>query len=286
MTQEPQKNNSILIVIAIIGVVGTIVASTIGAMASYNIEKERQGFELTRIALVSIATQGGATQMVLESTVNAPTELPAPTYTPPPTYTPFPTLPPTPTATLFVPPADGILFQDNFDSGDLSQWKQLSGQWIVTGGKLTKLVDGGTGNTYQWISLDKPEWKNYTLSLDVTVPYYSNTAIVVRNDTSNQQLIGVDIYDSNDINLSLISNNPRDNTFIAGDIGFQIPISSNVNFQLEIQGNSYTLRVNGREIKNVTISGYESGGISIGSICTSDGDGCATFDNIEVTYLP
>ncbi len=224
--------------------------------------------------------------------ITLPTNTPLPTYTPQPTYTPFPTLLPTetpiptPTATLFVPPVDGVLFQDNFDSGDLSQWKQLSGQWIVTGGKLTKLVDGGTGNTYQWISLDKPEWKNYTLSLDVNVSYYSNTAIVVRNDSSNQQLIGIDIYDSNDINLSLISNNPRDNTFIAGDIGFQIPISSNVNFQLEVQGNSYTLRVNGREIKNVTISGYESGGISIGSICTSDGDGCTTFDNIKVTYLP
>jgi hypothetical protein len=88
MTQEPQKSNAVLILIAIIGVVGTIVATAIGVIGNYNIEKLRQDAELTRIALVSIATQGGATQMVLQSTVNAPTEPPAPTYTPYPTLIP------------------------------------------------------------------------------------------------------------------------------------------------------------------------------------------------------
>jgi type II secretory pathway pseudopilin PulG len=83
MTQEPQKN-VVLIVIAIIGVVGTIVASGIGAFVNYNIEKERQGFELTRIALVSIVTQGGATQVSMASTISAPTDLPFPIYSPSP----------------------------------------------------------------------------------------------------------------------------------------------------------------------------------------------------------
>lgn len=168
MTQEPQKNNSVLIVIAIIGVVGTIVASAIGAMANYNIEKERQGFELTRIALISIATQGGVTQMALESTVNAPTELPASTYTPPPTYTPFPTLPPTPTATLFVPPADGILFQDNFDTTMSPDWIQRGGTWLVSDGQLTMLADEGNIN---WIALHKPEWTNYIVSVKINLTY-------------------------------------------------------------------------------------------------------------------
>jgi hypothetical protein len=56
------KNNTVLIV-AIIGVIGTIVATTIGVIGNYvgnyNIEKLRQESELTRIALVAIATQGG-----------------------------------------------------------------------------------------------------------------------------------------------------------------------------------------------------------------------------------
>jgi hypothetical protein len=93
MTQESQKSNVVLIVIAIIGVIGTIVASIIGVIGNYNIEKLRQQTELTRMALVSIATQSGATQMVLQSTVNAATS------------TPFPVLIPAvdiPTATLFL----------------------------------------------------------------------------------------------------------------------------------------------------------------------------------------
>lgn len=91
MAQEPQKNNAALIIIAIIGVMGTIVATTIGVIGNFNIEKMRQEAELTRIALVSIATQGGATQVSMASTISAPTSTPYPTNELPPTYTPFPT---------------------------------------------------------------------------------------------------------------------------------------------------------------------------------------------------
>jgi len=88
MNPEPHKSNIVLIMIAIIGVIGTVIGATITVIGNYNVEKLRQETELTRIALVSIATQGGATQMVLQSTINAPTELPAPTYTPFPTLIP------------------------------------------------------------------------------------------------------------------------------------------------------------------------------------------------------
>ena len=67
MTQEPNKSNIILIIIAIIGVCGTVIGATITVMGNINVEKIRQETELTRIALPSIATQ-----MVLQSTVNAP----------------------------------------------------------------------------------------------------------------------------------------------------------------------------------------------------------------------
>ena len=64
MAQEPQKVISVVIIIAIIGVIGAIVAATISVKGNYNIEKLRQEAELTRIALVSNTTQGGATQTV------------------------------------------------------------------------------------------------------------------------------------------------------------------------------------------------------------------------------
>lgn len=84
MNQEPHKSNVALIVIAIIGVIGTIAGAAITVFGNYNVEKLRQETELTRIALVSIATQGGATQMVLQSTVDAPTPTFFEAYTPVP----------------------------------------------------------------------------------------------------------------------------------------------------------------------------------------------------------
>ena len=88
MSQEPHKNNVVLIVIAIIGVIGTIIAAVITVSGNYNVEKLRQETELTRIALVSIPTQDVATQAIIQNTENSPTEPPAPTYTPNPTQTP------------------------------------------------------------------------------------------------------------------------------------------------------------------------------------------------------
>ena len=87
MTQEPKKDNTVLIVVAIIGVVGTIIAATIGAVTTYNVEKIRQETELTRIAMVS----NGVTQPSLTTQPTAITEIKvditetsmdyAPTYT-------------------------------------------------------------------------------------------------------------------------------------------------------------------------------------------------------------
>ncbi len=62
MTQETQKNNSAVIIVAIIGIIGTIIATTIGVIGNYNVEKLRQDAELTRIALISTNAQAGSTQ--------------------------------------------------------------------------------------------------------------------------------------------------------------------------------------------------------------------------------
>jgi hypothetical protein len=72
MTQESQKSNTVLIIIAIIGVVGTIVAATIGAIGNYNTEKLRQEAELTRIALASNSIQNGITQVPMTSAASTP----------------------------------------------------------------------------------------------------------------------------------------------------------------------------------------------------------------------
>jgi ABC-type lipoprotein release transport system permease subunit len=54
MTQESPKSNIVLIIIAIIGVVGTITASVIGGISNYNIERLRQQSELTNCSFAKI----------------------------------------------------------------------------------------------------------------------------------------------------------------------------------------------------------------------------------------
>ena len=65
MTQEPQHKSNTVLIVAIIGLIGTVIAAIITVMGNYNVEKLRQETELTRIALVSVATQEEATQTAI-----------------------------------------------------------------------------------------------------------------------------------------------------------------------------------------------------------------------------
>lgn len=59
--------------------------------------------------------------------------------------------------------------------------------------------------------------------------------------------------------------------------------TSGSTMELQVEGDTYTLRVNGRAIQTITIAGYSSGGISLGLACTYN---CPSFDNVKVIYLP
>jgi hypothetical protein len=62
MSPESQKNNTAIILIAIIGVFGTIAAALITAVSNYNVEKLRQETELTRAALAPLPPQSEENQ--------------------------------------------------------------------------------------------------------------------------------------------------------------------------------------------------------------------------------
>lgn len=76
MTQEPHKNNIVLIMIAIITVLGTIVVAVVNEIGNYNVEKLRQEAELTRIALISVPTQDGTEPVATASAISAPADIP------------------------------------------------------------------------------------------------------------------------------------------------------------------------------------------------------------------
>jgi hypothetical protein len=152
MTQEPHKSNIVLIV-AIIGVIGTTVGAIINVIGNYNIEKLRQESELTRIVLVSIATQGGATQVSMESTISAPT---IPLY---PTQSPFPQDTNTPIPISTQTP-DTRLFWDDFEMGLKPEWITLKGYCTMSNGRLT-CSEGDSR-----IEVGDFSWSNYKLTFD------------------------------------------------------------------------------------------------------------------------
>jgi type II secretory pathway pseudopilin PulG len=160
MSKEPAKSNTSVIVIAIIGALSTICAASIGAVTTYNVEKMRQESELTRIALVSIVTQGGATQESMASTISAPADTPYPTQTLQPTFTPYPTYTSAPLPTI--PPTASIVFPftDTFDSQLDPAWKVVNGTPLIMNGALRST----NGN----LSLELPGnfSPNYVISFD------------------------------------------------------------------------------------------------------------------------
>jgi len=162
MTQEPHKSNIALIIIAIIGVIGTVIGATITVIGNYNVEKLRQETELTRIALVLIATQGGATQASMASTISAPTSTPYPTNELQPTYTPYPTYTPVPFPTIPPTASVSLPFEDTFDLRAKPEW-QPTGAWRVVDGHY---IGDKENDNLQTTFIGGENWQNYRI--DVT----------------------------------------------------------------------------------------------------------------------
>ncbi len=93
MPQETNKSNMVLLIVAIIGVCGTIIATTITVIGNNYVERVRQEAELTRIALASNVTSSKETQTVSQNTLIAQTEPPASIYTVEPAITTQPNNP-------------------------------------------------------------------------------------------------------------------------------------------------------------------------------------------------
>ena len=133
-----------------------------------------------------------------------------------------------------------------------------------------------------------PEWKNYTLSLDVknttgSLTPFGDEAIVVRKGSQSKS-IGVRVSEGDQIYWASIGSNIFDTSEISGDNpGFRFSTGSNI--EITVQGNNYTLQVDGRNVQTISILGYDFRGIDLGIQCDY-GLQCPSFDNVKVTYLP
>lgn len=253
MNQEPQKNNTVLIIIAFIGVVGTIVASTIGVIGNYNIEKLRQESALTQIALVAVVTQGGATQMVLQSTINAPTQPPYPTYTPYPTATFVPS-----TATLIpTQTPDPRLFWDNFENGVKPEWK-MQGEYSTVNGKLIP------GNSMQGYLGDQ-SWINYVVVLQQVENRCGDWGVMLRmQDRDNYMLVKFKwgcSGQANDFKFYKVINGEQQE--IAGAEGYKYYADGGSVLRLEAEGNVYRFYQDNERLVYFTDNSFSSGGVSL-----------------------
>jgi len=109
--------------------------------------------------------------------------------------------------------------------------------------------------------------------------------VAVRTNTTQQKLIGylMDFYQQ--LYLAILTGDWSNSVQISDtNPGYTFPTSTNVDIDLQVQNDTYTLSVNHRPLQVVTLTGYPSGGIIIGSNCQNKA--CPSFDNIKVTYLP
>jgi hypothetical protein len=270
MTQESQKNNAVLIFIAIIGVVGTIVASTIGVIGSYNIEKLRQESALTQIGLVAIVTQGGATQASMASTISAPTITPhPPTASPLPKYTststPLPTAIPTQTP-------DPRLFWDDFENGIKPEWGMTGQNFIAANGNLISKgqLQANIGND---------SWKNYRVSLyDVPWELFYNVTILVRvQDMDNYMKVHCGRYQEyRNCTWSRVING-KEQVFP----GMPVYGKNSGTFTVEVDGNVYRLYSSAEMFFRFVDNTFTQGGVSL---VITDGD--FQLGGFDVVSLP
>jgi hypothetical protein len=70
--------------------------------------------------------------------------------------------------------------------------------------------------------------------------------------------------------------------FISGHGSISVPPQ----FDLEIDavGNVFTARINGMMAQQISISGYENGGVGLGALCQNTP--CSSFDDFQISSIP
>ncbi len=193
-----------------------------------------------------------------------------------PTMTSMPS--PTKTAAAKV----SLPFTDTFDSGFRSEWKALSGSWITANGKLTAIKPD---TDLHLIMLDDPTWTNYRISVDIHInnygaPSMGEFAIGVRALNSQSQFLGFFVDTLKRGGWAFLGSWHSEHEYLIGQ-GEVGSIPEDATYEVEVNGNEFVVRVNGREYQRINLSGYEKGGILLGVECSNDHE-CPSFDNLVI----
>ncbi len=193
-----------------------------------------------------------------------------------PTMTSMPSPTKTPAAKISLP------FTDTFDNGFRSEWEPLSGSWITANGKLTAMKPD---TDLHLIMLDDPTWTNYRVSVDVHInnygaPSMGEFAIGVRALNTQSQFLGFFVDTLKRGGWAFLGSWHSEHEYLIGQ-GEVGSIPEDATYEVEVNGNEFVVRVNGREYQRINLSGYERGGILLGVECSNDHE-CPSFDNLVI----
>lgn len=215
------------------------------------------------------------TSAPLHTTAPATQEVIVVTATPPPT-TPTSTQPPlpSPTPTLqltepFVPPANGILFQDNFEGGLRPEWEVVSGRPAVSNGKLTSSVNR------TWLVVGDPRWRNYIVEFDA-------------EKVHEEAYVGVHVQDLNNMVAANIRGNTLDFWYVVSDdnwygMGIEIRVSlvsKPAIVRITVRDNTYTAEIGGGKVGEIWDQTFSNGRVAI-NLTTY-----VIIDNFKIIWLP
>jgi hypothetical protein len=193
-----------------------------------------------------------------------------------PTSTPLPAPSDTPAPQIAFP------FIDNFDEQKNSLWEELSGTWLIEGGRYTGLA--GTGVGWFWTKLNITELSDLRLSVNVKIPSYGaanegDFAIAVRGSQTKEEYIGyVFGFPRSTASWSFIEENDRSAITNAFE-----KVPAEANFVIEVVGDRFVAKVNGFEKQSITLSGYDRTWIGLGLKC---GYKCPSFDDLRLEPIP
>lgn len=210
-----------------------------------------------------------------------PTETGTPTNTTiPPTATPTPTITPSPTPAITLP------FSDNFDNGVSPLWQTIGGTWLISNGRWTDLPKDDNAEVFDFNLLPDPKVKNFRISTTVYTEtsqgYLPMLGIVIRAPSGNNGYLAFYMR-NNESYFAILGNDYNNVEALVGKT--EIGVSSGAKVTVDVVGNTYTAKINGREVQNITLSGWESGDVGIMDICWFKPP-CPSFDNFSIEPLP
>lgn len=208
------------------------------------------------------ATIAPATQELIVVTATPPPTIP--TSTQPLLPSPTPSLQPT---EAFIPPPDGILFFDDFNSGLKSEWEVMSGKPVISNGGLSATED-------TWLIVGDPRWQNYIVEFDG-----------VRNQA--EMYLGVHVHDLG--NMAAFQWHFDHSGWYLVEDGDWASVEDTKVFRLggktgpakiTVENNQYSATVFGRDVGSFWEATFSMGRVAINL------DEWIVIDNFKITWLP